>query len=73
MCPECITAVLIAGGTASTGGLTALFVKKFAAIKLRAGNLTKKASRTNQSKENYDGNQYDRNKSNESRVAGRVA
>jgi hypothetical protein len=73
MCPECITAALIAGGIASTGGLTAVFVKEFAAIKFHARNIAKKVSRPNQSKENYDGNQHNRNKSSESRIAGGVA
>jgi hypothetical protein len=73
MCPACITAALIAGGTASTGGLTALFVKKFAAIKLRASNIAKKVSRPIQSKENDDGNQHNRNKAAEDCIASRVA
>jgi hypothetical protein len=70
MCPAYIaTAVWIAGGAASGGGLTALIGRK-----LRVKNLVKKLhaqdkSAQNKSKENYDGYQHNRSAASQSRFA----
>jgi hypothetical protein len=51
MCPVCIaTAALIAGSAASTGGLTALVVKKFRPKKMVSSN-----SMQSKEKEKEDG------------------
>ena len=55
MCPVCLTtAVLIAGGVASTGGLAAVAIKKFG-----AKNAAKNHSTLTQSKEDLRGSQHD--------------
>jgi len=55
MCPACIaTAALIFGGAISTGGLTALFAKKFHGDEAAA-----KTAEQSTAKENKDGKHQD--------------
>jgi hypothetical protein len=56
MCPACIgTAVVIAGGATSSGGLAALVIKKFC-----AKNFARKIRTQFKFKESHDGQQQDR-------------
>jgi len=55
MCPGCIaTAALIFGSAISTGGLTALFVKKF-----HSNEAAAKTAQQSTAKENKDGKHQD--------------
>jgi hypothetical protein len=75
MCPACIAAAALIAGSASTGGLTVLFMEKFGCKKtqikkLRPTNVENTSSTPTESKENYDGNQQSRSAESESGVAG---